>query len=184
MIIIIVLSSKVYQIVYLHYSWEISSSLQHKYYYFTVCVVYCSTLYTIHFHVISCILKYVKKIAVDSSQRCHALLAWDISGKQNILGACNNFSLECTLLPFSGDIMQSCGMHKVKRGRIFFWRNLGAFEKEKGGDKMFRENLLKRILRQIDLEISIVNSFKVRLETKEFKESHFFVFLYEKIVFC
>ena len=61
---------------------------------------------------------------------------------------------------------------------------MGAFEKEKGGDKMFRENLLKRILRQIDLEISIVNSFKVRLETKEFKERYFFVFLYEKIVFC
>ena len=49
---------------------------------------------------------------------------------------------------------------------------------------MFRENLLKRILRQIDLEISIVNSFKVRLETKEFKERYFFVFLYEKMVFC
>ena len=61
---------------------------------------------------------------------------------------------------------------------------MGVFEKEKGGDKMFRENLLKRILRQIDLEISIVNSFKVRLETKEFKERYFFVFLYEKIVFC
>ena len=131
MIIIIVLSSKVYQIVYLHYSWEISSSLQHKYYYFTVC-----NILSLHFHVISCILKYVKKIAVDSSQRCHALLAWDISGKQNILGACNNFSLECTLLPFSGDIMQSsCGMHKVKRGRIFFGEIWGHLKRRREGIK-------------------------------------------------
>ena len=88
----------------------------------TLAVKYCSfcsifkLTATKHFHVISCILKYVKKIAVDSSQRCHALLAWDRVGKQNIFGACNNFSLECTLLPSSGDIMQSHKMHKHEKG--------------------------------------------------------------------